>query len=155
MMRSIKRQLWLVVLMAAGGGAMPVIAAEPASKPGMRMSFDRACKRLATNVLGAVSRDDRGQAKTLAPRVSPEFPLQQPPHPPEARGLGGTVVMEVFVTEAGLVSEVRVSRSGGQQALDLAAMKITERWRLVPGTIDGEPVCMWGRFAVTFRPDGK
>lgn len=155
MIKSIKRQLGLAVLMAAGVGVTSVIAAEPASSPGMRMSFARTCKRLPSDVLGAVPGANRSQVKTLAPRVSPEFPLQQPPHPPEARGVGGTVVMELFVTEKGLVSEVRVSQSAGHQALDLAAMKITQRWRLVPGTIRGEPVCMWGRFAVTFRADGN
>jgi len=24
-------------------------------------------------------------------------------------------------------------------------------WRLEPGTIEGEPAAMWGRFAVTFK----
>ena len=63
--------------------------------------------------------------------------------------------MDIFVTEAGLVSEVRVSRSSGHQVLDLAAMKITERWRLLAGTVSGEPMCMWGKFAVVFRVDEK
>lgn len=142
-----KRQLWLVILMAAGGGAAPLLAAEHA----MHMSFDRVCKRLASDVVGPVSDDHRDQVKTISPRVSREFPLQQPPHPPEAPDQEGTVVLDLFVTEAGLVSEVRVSRSSGHQALDLAAMKITERWRLLPGTVNGEPVCMWGKFAVMFR----
>jgi TonB family protein len=60
-------------------------------------------------------------------------------------------VLDLLVTETGLVSEVRVYRSSGHPALDLAAMKITERWRMLPGTV--EPVCMWGKFAVMFRID--
>lgn len=152
MIRSIQRQLWLMALMVAGGVTF-VLAAEPATDPDMRMSFDRECKRLATDVLGAAPTADRGQARTIAPRASPDFPLQQPPHPPEAREHGGTVVMEIFVTEAGLVSEARVFHSSGDVALDRAAMKATQHWRLLPGTVDGEPVCMWGKFAVMFQID--
>jgi TonB family protein len=155
MIGSTKRQLWLVILMAAGGGVTPLLAAEHANNQGMRMSFDRACKRLASDVMGAVSGAHHDQTGTVSPRASREFPLQQPPHPPEAPDQEGTVVLDIFVTEAGLVSEVRVSRSSGHQALDLAAMKITERWRLLPGTVSGEPVCMWGKFAVMFRVDEK
>ena len=130
-----------------------MLAAEYASDEGKRMSFDRACKRLPSDVMGAVSGDRRDQSKTIPPRASREFPLQQPPHPPEAADQQGTVVLDIFVTDAGLVSEVRVSRSSGHPVLDLAAMKITERWRLLPATVNGEPVCMWGKFAVVFRVD--
>jgi len=151
----IKRPLWFMILMATAGGATPLFAAEPASNEGMRMSFDRACNRLASDVVDAVSGDQRDQTRRISPRASREFPLQQPPHPPEAPDQEGTVVMDIFVTEAGLVSEVRVSRSSGHPVLDLAAMKITELWRLQPGTVEGEPVCMWGKFAVTFRVEKK
>jgi len=151
----IKRQLWLAILLAAGGSVTSLLAAEPASNQSTSMSFDRPCKRLPSDVQGAPSRDPADPAKTIAPRASREFPLQQPPHPPEAANSEGTVVLDIFVTEAGLVSEVRVYRSSGHPALDFAAMKGTERWRLQPGTINGEPVCMWGKFAVVFRVDQK
>jgi hypothetical protein len=65
MVGSTKRQLWLMILMAARGGVTPLLAAEHASNRGMRMSFDRACKRLASDVVGAVSGDHRDQTRTL------------------------------------------------------------------------------------------
>lgn len=146
-------QLWLLILMAAAGGVTPLFAGEDTRDHDMRMSFDRPCKRPAADVMDAVSSERREQTNTISPRASREFPLQQPPHPPEATDQEGTVVMDIFVTEAGLVSEVRVSRSSGHNLLDLAAMKITEHWRLLPGTVGGEPVCMWGKFAVRFQVD--
>jgi TonB family protein len=111
-----------------------------------KMSFNHKCNRPATQVMGPT------RTKTTAPRASPAHPLQQPPHPPLARSRGeeGTVVMEIFVTETGAVSEVRIATSSGSAELDAAAMQVTQRWRLTPGTVDGIPVCMWGRFAVTF-----
>ena len=130
-------------------GACPglrAMDAEPAPSASQKMSFNRACNRLAMDV--PAPRD----TKTIPPRASPEQPLLQPPYPPPARSRKeeGTVVMELFVSEIGEVVEARVARSSGYEDLDAAALRGVENWRLIPGTFGGTPVCMWGRFAVTF-----
>jgi TonB family protein len=140
-----RSQAWIAIVLASFGSlkAAGMDGAAPASQA---MSFDRECKRSATQVLAD------GPGKMTAPRSSPEIPLQQPPHPPLARSRGeeGTVVLEIFVTERGHVAQVKVAESSGYAELDLAAMQVTERWRLTPGTVDGTPVCMWAKFAVVF-----
>lgn len=156
MVASIKRLLWLMITVSVGSHATFSLAAERAIDEPGRMSFDRTCKRFPKDVMGGTADDGNDRAKTTtAPRASSEFPLQQPAHPPEAADKEGTVVLAIFVTEAGLVSEVLLERSSGSRELDLAAMKITEHWRLHPGSVDGQPVCMWNKFAVRFWREGS
>jgi TonB family protein len=123
-----------------------VIGAEAPDGHRSKISFQRECKRLASDV------SVTNAAQTISPRASPASPLQQPPHPPLARSRGeeGTVVMNLFVTETGEVAEAHLATSSGYSELDSAAMQATQRWRLAPGTIGGIPVCMWVKFAVVF-----
>lgn len=123
-----------------------VMGAEVPATRRPSLSFNRQCKRLASDV------SETNSAKLIPPRASPATPLQQPPHPPLARSRGeeGTVVMDLFVTETGEVAEVYLAISSGYAELDSAAMQGTERWKLSPATLDGIPVCMWGKYAVRF-----
>jgi TonB family protein len=140
-----RSQAWIAFVLA-GFGSVQAVGMEDPSGASRAMSFDRECKRPAAQIV------TDGPGKLTAPRSSPEIPLQQPPHPLLARSRGqeGTVVLELFVTETGEVAQVRVAESSGHAELDLAAMQVTERWRLTPGAVDGTPVCMWAKFAVVF-----
>jgi len=77
----------------------------------------------------------------------------QPMYPPVSRRLReqGTVVLQLLVLTDGSVASAEVASSSGYPFLDDAALYNAYNWRLEPGTIEGEPAAMWGRFAVTFK----
>jgi TonB family protein len=91
--------------------------------------------------------------RTVLPKRNPARALSQPVYPPASQRLGehGTVVLNLFVLEDGSVADARIHESSGYPDLDYAALYETYRWRLDPGTVDGEPARMWGRIAVTFK----
>lgn len=92
-------------------------------------------------------------ANIVLPKSDPGIPLSAPRYPSAARKLGqtGTVVLRLHVLEDGSVADALIAQSSGYPDLDYAAFYETFRWRLSPGTIDGTPARMWGRFAVTFK----
>jgi TonB family protein len=89
----------------------------------------------------------------VLPKSNPLRPLSQPMYPPTSRRLGehGTVVLRLHVLEDGSIADVRIDKSSGYPDLDYAAFYESFRWRIDPGTVDGEPSRMWGQFAVTFK----
>jgi TonB family protein len=95
------------------------------------------------------------KSKVVLPKSNPSMPLSHPVYPPPARRLleQGTVVLKLYVTEKGRVSDAVVEKSSGFVELDNAARYESFRWRVDPGTIDGTPAAMWGKFAVTFKLD--
>jgi TonB family protein len=91
----------------------------------------------------------------VLPRSTPQKPLSIPVYPPQSRRSGehGTVVLKLHVLEDGSVGDAVIYKSSGYTDLDYAAMYESFRWRLQPGTVNGAPSRMWGRFAVTFKLD--
>jgi TonB family protein len=89
----------------------------------------------------------------VLPRSNPLRPLSQPIYPAASRRLGehGTVILRLHVLEDGSIADVRIDKSSGYPDLDYAAFYESFRWRIDPGTVDGEPSRMWGQFAVTFK----
>lgn len=89
----------------------------------------------------------------VLPRSDPRKPLSNPSYPAASLRLGehGTVVLKLHVLEDGSVADAVIDRSSGHPDLDYSAMYESFRWQLEPGTIDGSPSRMWGRFAVTFK----
>jgi TonB family protein len=89
----------------------------------------------------------------VLPRSNPQRPLSQPVYPSASRRLReqGTVVLQLHVLEDGSVADVRIAKSSGYPDLDYAAFYESFRWQIDPGTVDGEPSRMWGKFAVTFK----
>jgi TonB family protein len=89
----------------------------------------------------------------VLPRSSPMMPLAQPAYPAWSRRLReeGTVVLHLFVLADGSVGGGEIARSSGYPVLDDAALYTAQGWRLDPGTLNGTPTDMWGRFAVTFK----
>jgi TonB family protein len=91
--------------------------------------------------------------KVVLPKSNPQWPLSQPIYPSASRRLGehGTVVLRLHVLEDGSVADARIEQSSGYPDLDYAAYYESFRWRIDPGTVDGVPSRMWGKFAVTFK----
>jgi TonB family protein len=92
-------------------------------------------------------------AQIVLPKSNPAMPLSHPQYPPSSRRIGetGTVVLKLHVLEDGTVADAAIEKSSGYPDLDYAAFYESFRWRLDPGTVDGAPARMWGRFAVTFK----
>jgi len=95
----------------------------------------------------------RASSAIVLPKSNPNLPLSQPVYPPPAklRGEHGTVVLRLQVLADGSVADAQILQSSGYPVLDSSAMYESFRWRLDPGTNNGHPEPMWGRFAVTFK----
>jgi len=109
--------------------------------------------RSYANNLQPAQSASNGAAPVILPRSDPARPLSRPEYPPASRRLGesGTVVLKLHVIEDGTVADAAIEQTSGYADLDHAALYESFRWRLEPGTIDGAPTRMWGRFAVTFK----
>ncbi len=91
--------------------------------------------------------------RIVPPESNPALPLSHPIYPPPSRSRGehGTVVLRLRVLENGSVGDAQVDQSSGYPSLDNAALYESYRWTLTPGTRNGKPEAMWGKFAVTFK----
>ena len=65
-------------------------------------------------------------------------------------GVGGTVVVHMYVTDAGLVEKTAIQASSGHRELDAAALQVAALYRFEPARVDGENVPVWIRVPVTF-----
>lgn len=65
---------------------------------------------------------------------------------------GGEVVLQVTIAAEGNPSEVRLVRSSGFDALDLAAHEAVRGWRFKPATRGGKAVPKTIQVPVTFTP---
>jgi TonB family protein len=68
-------------------------------------------------------------------------------------GIGGTVIVDAFVDEAGRVREMRINEGSGQQDLDRAGLDVMRDLRFAPARAAGSPVSTWVQYPVTFLPD--
>jgi TonB family protein len=155
--------LGLVQRSGSGSPAVPMVKASSLAPRIERILRDPAPSRthrsilllLACALLPIVSTVAAVQTATdiVLPRSSPQKPLSAPAYPSASRRIGehGTVVLKLHVLEDGSVADARIDESSGYPALDHAAMYESFRWQLQPGTVDGAPSRMWGRFAVTFK----
>lgn len=72
-----------------------------------------------------------------------------PPMLKEA-GIGGTVVLWVFVDEAGKAAKSQVFKSSGYPAFDQAAQQIVEKMKFSPALNRDKPVGVWVQQAIQF-----
>lgn len=81
-----------------------------------------------------------------------ESPVEYPPALFD-QGLGGTVVLRLFVTQEGAVvpDSSRILESSGYPALDSAALAGSARLRYAPATRDGAPVAAPFTQPIIFR----
>ena len=75
------------------------------------------------------------------------------PYPSASRRLGeaGSVVLLLYVSEQGRVSETKVEASSGFPRLDDAASSCMKRVRFVPSTVGGSAVASWQRIRWTWK----
>ena len=71
-----------------------------------------------------------------------------------ARGVGGSVVLWLFVDESGNVARHDVKVSSGFEALDLAAVSVARMLRFAPARAPGIPTGVWVHQGLTFRVIG-
>lgn len=89
----------------------------------------------------------------VAPSINKRRPPEKPKYPAAERRAGheGSVILQIYVSENGKVTDARVQTSSGYPALDEAALKeVLRSWRLTPGTRDGKPVGMWHSISIKF-----
>jgi protein TonB len=79
-------------------------------------------------------------------QVKPQYPLSA-----RHRGIEGTVLLKVHITEQGLVQDVSVERSAGSPELDRSAMEALRRWRFEPARRGKAAVAAWVLVPVTFE----
>jgi protein TonB len=74
-------------------------------------------------------------------------------YPPLLRdaGIGGTVRVYFFIDEGGLVQDRQIDQSSGHQALDDAAMAVSEIYRFSPALNRDKKVPVWVSFPITFQ----
>lgn len=130
------------------GALLPVIGAVA--------GFQAAAAR-SNDQLKQLSSVAQGGDSVVLPKSNPQKPLSHPMYPPVSRQLKehGTVVLKLLVLEDGSVADAVIDKSSGYPSLDYSAFYEAFRWRLDPGTVDGAPSRMWGRFAVTFKLDDQ
>lgn len=66
-------------------------------------------------------------------------------------GIGGTIRVYLFVTEEGVVSDVRIDESSGNNKLDDGALEVAKRFEFSPALNGDEPVAVWIAFPITFQ----
>lgn len=70
-------------------------------------------------------------------------------------GLGGRVIVWVYVTPGGEVARTRVRKSSGYAALDEAARKVARQMEFEPAKNRDRPVAVWTTQAITFATRGR
>jgi TonB family protein len=131
-----------------------ILSGQNASRSGLVKTLAVVVALLAVVTIAAGSWPALARSgDVVLPKSNPLRPLSQPVYPATSRRLGehGTVVLRLHVLEDGSVADVRIDESSGYPDLDYSAFYESFRWRIDPGTVDGEPSRMWGKFAVTFK----
>jgi len=93
---------------------------------------------------------------TVAPSIqnrSEVIRVMTESYPPDLRdlGIGGTVKVFFLIDEEGVVDQVRLDESSGNQALDDAAMNVAGAYRFAPARNGDTPVPVWVSFPITFQ----
>jgi TonB family protein len=75
-------------------------------------------------------------------------------YPPLLRGagVGGRVVVGVFVDTEGRVQDLRIAETSGHAPLDQAALRVARAYRFTPALKGGDPVALWMAIPLTFEP---
>ncbi len=93
---------------------------------------------------------------TVRPEIRNRSEVQQALmrlYPPILRdaGIGGTVVVWFFISEAGRVLDRRVSESSGRTQLDEAALQVADVFRFTPAVNREQIVQVWIQLPITFQ----
>ena len=97
---------------------------------------------------------ERGVGSGGGTSAHPIGGYQVKPRYPESarrRGIEGTALLKMRITEQGRVEDVQVERSAGHPDLDESAMEAVRRWRFNPARRDGEPVAVQVTIPIVFK----
>ena len=97
---------------------------------------------------GPIRVGDHVQASKLVHGVEPVYPELA-----RTARVKGLVMLEVLVSEAGEVQNVKVLR--GHPLLNRAALEAVRQWRYSPTTLNGEPVSVVSNVAINFVRKGE
>jgi len=65
-------------------------------------------------------------------------------------GIAGNVLVWVYIDEAGTVSDVRLNRSSGHDALDQAGLRVAQVMQFSPALNRDKAVAVWVAIPITF-----
>jgi TonB family protein len=65
-------------------------------------------------------------------------------------GIGGEVLVHLFVDVDGRVKDTKIYRSSGSEALDQAAMVAAREFEFIPARLDGERIAVWIYIPISF-----
>ena len=68
----------------------------------------------------------------------------------KSAGIGGVVVVWLFIDKNGAVRDARVGTTSGQRTLDDAALSAARVFRFSPALNDDEAVSVWVQLPITF-----
>lgn len=93
---------------------------------------------------------------TVAPSIlnrQEVIDAMQAEYPPllKEAGIGGTVRMYFFISESGVVEDIRIDQSAGHPALDDAAIAVAGVYRFSPALNRDDKVPVWVSFPITFQ----
>ena len=66
-------------------------------------------------------------------------------------GIGGTVMVHLFIDTEGVVQNALVARSSGQERLDLAALRVAYEFEFEPARNDDTVVPVWVQLPISFQ----
>jgi TonB family protein len=89
-------------------------------------------------------------AEAIDAELKDSAPLEYPDELRE-EGISGSVTVGYTVSEKGRVTNVKVIRSSGHDALDDAAMRTLRKYRYRPAQQDGQPRAVQKTITFTFR----
>lgn len=76
-------------------------------------------------------------------------------YPPSLReaGIGGQVILWIYVDREGKVAKAQVQQSSGYEAFDRAAREVALQMEFRPALNRDKPIAVWVQRAITFRVD--
>lgn len=143
----LSRMVLLTVVLAScteapspAGPAVPVDAARPVT--GTEGTTDTDMRITPYTVIPVLQNTDEVERNLRA---------EYPPVLREA-GVAGNTLVWIFIDTTGAVTESRVYRSSGHDALDQAALRVADGMRYSPARNREEPVGVWVQVPITFGP---
>jgi TonB family protein len=91
----------------------------------------------------------KAQAPVLIQKVDPKYPTAL-----REQRVGGTVILQGFVTTDGTVEEIGVVESPSNDLTE-GAIASFRTWRYRPAQCDGKPIRVYVRATMTFNPGKK
>jgi TonB family protein len=104
---------------------------------------------LIHSAVASAAPQERPSKEVSAPRVVREYKPNYPDSA-KAKGIRGSVELEVVVKKDGTVGEVKVKKSLDGE-LDEEAVKAMKKWEFKPGTKEGKPVDVLVDVEMTFN----